>query len=519
MFGLCEKHTLNHSHLFNQLILPMIITKHYNDSHLSPEYRFLYSAGSGNSQIVHISGVINCNPRELIGDPKDKNIQDYLIIVNVGPWFTKIQEVVPNISVTGFENTNSDSDDIQMWLTPGISFKIVNVGSNTAKQVQLHISAHVQGEYSCITHFSYNLVVKGQINPLTRQSPLSLNYPTKGAKQGAIARSLNENVLPKKEDTFAHALSPVAGTDLLVISGKRITQNLDSKDAGYSSNKIEFVLDPVWDSLENATVYLNLAEFINTASDTDDATGWKLISPKWEKMKGYGPGGNDYKIKVSFDLPMKGDNSKVKIFSYLLFATGELSEGGLDKKLEKLSQKLPEIDILQIAFDSNVKNIIQYLPEHRMLLNMVNKPNEYYQHIIFSGSVKINYLDLVFSLDTQGNVNGLKLNIPVGPYFREIKSSVPRVIIGGFDAVDPDTEEVCGYSMDLESQTVIKNVGMSGQEKMLNLICKISEKTFKTSIIEIHYVVSVIGRLGEKGISNPHINPFSEYILSHPFIE
>lgn len=500
----------------HQIIFVMAKTIFYNDSHLAPEYRFLYTSGTGNSQIVHISGVIKCDPKELIGHEKDQNTQDYLVVVNVGPWFSKIQEVIPNISVSGFENTNSDEDNFQRWLTPGISFKIVNVGPNSDKQIQLHISAHVKGQYSCITHFSYQLVVKGQLNPLTRVSPLSLDYPTKSAKQGSIARGYKENVLTRKDDTFIHAVSPVTGTDMIIMSGKKSTQKLVSKDAGYSLNKIEFLLDPIWAATDNATVYINLAAFENTESDTDDASGWKLINPKWEKMKGFGPSQSEYKIKVSFDLPMIGDHSKVQVFSYMIFATGVLSEGGLDKKLEKISHRLPEIDVLQVALDLNVRNVIQYSPERRMIQNMLNKPNEYYQHILLSGFVQIRIDDLVFIPDADGNVTGLTLNIPVGPYFREIKSAVPRIILGGIDAIDPDEEEVCGFNLNLESLSVIKNVGMSSQEKMLNLQCTISEKTYKTSIMEFQYCVSIIGRLGEQGISNPQINPFSEYILNNP---
>ena len=508
----------------------------YNYSNLEPEYRFRYEASETGEIIAHISGVINCKPDEIAGDDDDIE-NEYQIVAIVGPYFQQIaneRDIVAQVTVSGFVNDDSDEDDNQKWSIESLHCKIHKIHPSGApslnlQQIELNFIAKVKGEASLITNFSYNIVCKGSIpNDTMGGQFFNIDSPKPVRPQGRSVR-IKATDAPNK-DYFCHIMQPGNNQKtLLVMSGKfSPNSSLNSSDNSFQPNLIKHVVGPSWHDIDFATVYLNLTNFQNSNADEDDALGWKYVQPEWRKIKGYGPLSSEYRLQVSLDLQLKGDNSKVKEISYLIFAYGNIGEKKLngDKGL-KNAMRLPRLAYYDpfnrseyavypplplppnpgfpyINANTNLEsfNKGKTSPEQRICYPLVSPSG--HTHIVVSGNVFIPYLDNWEVEDESEPHETVDIDynfivIKVGPHCFEYASVVPRVFINSVESTDSDEVDISGYEISIREQVIV-----NGQ---LYLVCSLKAGDLQNphpyqnygeteiKILNIGYMVSIIGKL------------------------
>ena len=111
-----------------------------------PEYRYLISNLPDLACKVFISGQVNINIGLLKGNKDDTITNEYLVKLKVGPYWKKIRQIVPQVSVTGFSNVDSDDDDEQKWQIRNINYILIpTIFQNvTVNELELNKSGRTQ---------------------------------------------------------------------------------------------------------------------------------------------------------------------------------------------------------------------------------------------------------------------------------------------------------------------------------------------------------------------------------------
>ena len=124
---------------------------------------------------VFISGQVNINIGLLKGNKDDTITNEYLVKLKVGPYWKKIHQIVPQVSVTGFSNVDSDDDDEQKWQIRNINYILIpTIFQNvTVNELELNFTIEVKGQSSFIFNISYLVVCDGEL-PFELDRHLSL---------------------------------------------------------------------------------------------------------------------------------------------------------------------------------------------------------------------------------------------------------------------------------------------------------------------------------------------------------
>lgn len=472
------------------------------------EYRFKLDSLDNGETIAFISGGVFAHRYNIIGNSDDDITELYAVSLDIGPYWRKLTGAVPQVSISGFYNSDSDEDDVQKWRIRGVNWKRYSVSFAGQKATGLRITfiLEVNGESSKITKLAYTCVCQGLMeSPPTLLNRFNINTPGPVHYQGNVSRYPFQNdpfdsfVL----DEFRHQYALNSSETNVALSGKKgfEASELIGDDWIYRINTKEFLVGPAWRDVSNVTLFVNNNGFNNSDSDEDDTQSWSVHVIHWEKVYGFGPGKNEFRIKLTIDIGLMGDNSKISSISYFLFATGVLGEHGLEDRDIRLPAETPSIIYINSAVRNNNSNLT-YEKEHRLAYRALVPDNS--SHVVFSGNVDVYPEHFSGSPDDDNVQADFNLILYVGPYWREVTSAVPHVFIAGFENTNADEDDVTLREIPFLQCVAAKGFGPDENEFQIGLNVAITMKGGNSRIISIGYFVSAIGRLGEKGLDYPN---------------
>lgn len=116
---------------------------------------------------AHVGVIIqgNVDTRDVIkGDEWDQVIQSYDIRMLVGPYWTQIENVVPKVTIDGFDSKNPDQDDFMRWEVLGLRWDSIGEQgpNNDELRIRLRFRVDVQGEHARIVRLGYFLMASGR---------------------------------------------------------------------------------------------------------------------------------------------------------------------------------------------------------------------------------------------------------------------------------------------------------------------------------------------------------------------
>lgn len=127
------------------------------------EHRHRFSAQSPSGDHVVASGTMNLGG--VVIGTSDEHFEDYEIRAVVGPWWKDVQNVVPLVTASGFNQDDWDEVDEAGWTIRELTWD--TVGGNQAphldeERIRLKFHLAVKGEGSSVTYVSYYFTARGR---------------------------------------------------------------------------------------------------------------------------------------------------------------------------------------------------------------------------------------------------------------------------------------------------------------------------------------------------------------------
>lgn len=468
-----------------------------------PEYRYLISNLPDLACKVFISGQVNINIGLLKGNKDDTITNEYLVKLKVGPYWKKIHQIVPQVSVTGFSNVDSDDDDEQKWQIRNINYILIptifqNVSVN---ELELNFTIEVKGQSSFIFNISYLVVCDGELPfELDRQSIDLLNLPGPIHTQNVFARNpFIKTIPPYSRDEVIHKYQIHNSEINYVISGSHAMDKTNQirADSLYIPNYTEFCLDTEFPDITDAILFINVNGFGNTNSDEDDTQSWGLTSNRWEKVKINNSQG--YFIKIVTDLGLSGKNSFIEEISYLIYAKGKS-----DPTMPAIFDWDSKLNLNRI---SNIKDYKYKLllphkkdqKEFRLGFPILSQ-NPFTNHVLVSRNIDVSGFNIKGDPNDDNTEVSYDFYLEVGPSWRVVNSVVSSLYISSFENKDSDEDDVKYYQLVYFDWYLANGISPFINEVKIILRFKLFVKGASSHVRRISYSVSAIGQLGEKGL-------------------
>jgi hypothetical protein len=100
----------------------------------------------------------------LKGNEHDHAVETYDVRLLVGPFWKDVRNVVPKVTIDGFDSTSPDEDDFMQWGTSALSWDTVGEqGPNQDElRIRLKFRVDVQGEHAQVVRLGYYLLASGR---------------------------------------------------------------------------------------------------------------------------------------------------------------------------------------------------------------------------------------------------------------------------------------------------------------------------------------------------------------------
>jgi hypothetical protein len=117
----------------------------------------------------------------LNGNEDDNTVETYDVRLLVGPLWQHVGNVVPKVTIDGFDSTSPDEDDFMQWEVRNLSWDTVGeLGPNNDElRIRLRFNVDIQGEHAQIVRLGYYLLASGR-----RLGQGGLNEPGPVKSQG-----------------------------------------------------------------------------------------------------------------------------------------------------------------------------------------------------------------------------------------------------------------------------------------------------------------------------------------------
>jgi hypothetical protein len=130
------------------------------------EHRYSFETKDPSGPHVVFSGNVDVGAN-LHGDPQDDDQWElHNVILTVGPWwlFLDPKDVVPSVTVSGYQNTNSDEDDQQGWRVEELTVDTIGGDGIHAdeERIRLKFNVWVKGQNSNVIRLSYFVFARGR---------------------------------------------------------------------------------------------------------------------------------------------------------------------------------------------------------------------------------------------------------------------------------------------------------------------------------------------------------------------
>lgn len=133
------------------------------DATYEKEWRLQFAAKNPSGPHVVVSG--NVNLSQQAKGTADDHFEEYEVHLVVGPYWKSVNQVVPHVTFSGFENTNADEDDEEAWWITDLTWDALSgePGPHVDEErIRLKFKIGIKGENSNILGVAYQLVARGR---------------------------------------------------------------------------------------------------------------------------------------------------------------------------------------------------------------------------------------------------------------------------------------------------------------------------------------------------------------------
>lgn len=132
-----------------------------------PEHRHRFAAAdpAGEHVVVQGSAYFGDQLHGKLDDDEDESDETYDVWLLVGPlWAGDVQTVVPQVTVNGFYNGDSDDDDQQRWDIRNLTWDTIGeLGPNQDEvRIRLRFEVAVRGQSSRVERIGYYLIARAR---------------------------------------------------------------------------------------------------------------------------------------------------------------------------------------------------------------------------------------------------------------------------------------------------------------------------------------------------------------------
>ena len=95
---------------------------------------------------------------------------------------------------------------------------------------------------------------------------------------------------------------------------------------------VRLLVGPFWQDVKTVVPKVTIDGFKSTNPDEDDFMQWEIMNLTWDTVGEFGPNQNELRIRLNFQVFVRGAHSQIVRFGYYLLASGRrLGEGGLSE--------------------------------------------------------------------------------------------------------------------------------------------------------------------------------------------
>lgn len=131
---------------------------------------------------------------------------------------------------------------------------------------------------------------------------------------------------------YMFEVSDPAGPHVVLSGNVDVARMLQGNPDEEFWNEDEFYLTvgPYWGSVTHVVPFVVLNGYFNENADEDDEQGWAVNNLRWDAVSGTGVYDEEERIRLKFNLGLKGENTYSFYIGYQVFARGrEIGHDGL----------------------------------------------------------------------------------------------------------------------------------------------------------------------------------------------
>ena len=122
----------------------------------------------------------------------------------------------------------------------------------------------------------------------------------------------------------------------VVLQGSVDTESMDLKgfpvEEYYTGYEVHLLVGPFWKDVQSVVPRVSLDGYMNSNSDEDDEQGWYISDLQWDTVGEVGHSNDELRIRLKFQLSVKGDNTLITRIGYYLTAHGrKIGYNGLNQ--------------------------------------------------------------------------------------------------------------------------------------------------------------------------------------------
>ena len=117
---------------------------------------------------VVVSGEVDLKDSSIeaqtLGGEFDNSTSTYEVHLIVGPWWKDVRVCVPCVTINGFNNTDADEDDQQLWVIRDLKWTTDGEGAPIPGEVRIRLEFMVElrGKSSWLRRFGYHFTAAGR---------------------------------------------------------------------------------------------------------------------------------------------------------------------------------------------------------------------------------------------------------------------------------------------------------------------------------------------------------------------
>ena len=106
----------------------------------------------------------------------------------------------------------------------------------------------------------------------------------------------------------------------------------DDDDAISNHYNVRLLVGPYWQDVNSVVPKVTVDGISSTNPDEDDFMKWKVSGLTWDTLGEFGPGMNELRIRLKFNVEIQGSHFYVQRIGYWLMASGRrLGVGGINE--------------------------------------------------------------------------------------------------------------------------------------------------------------------------------------------